>query len=223
MSPVTESILDNACERKEFKDKFPGVDYALENKKGELFCRLDGIPEDCLAAKDYIIKLPDKFGTVEIGLKDIRFVDKLRNKEGILQTLLKDLMQANPGVSCRLDNKNNKIYVVADNQGSADTFAKRIKQGILYKEGICFGNMKKAYYQEIISEIISKYFANTIEFDLDKESYTMKFVGLKTSVDTIYNELKPVRKTTRICTDAFDLILEKATQKSDGKVELIPI
>ena len=190
------------------------------------YCKLCGSYQDYSAAKDYILKVPSHYGSVKIEWKNIKNNEKIKNKEKILQTLLKETRKEYTETDGYwLCMENTKLYIVSKSQKLAESLAgKIIKNGIEFKEELLKGEMRHSSYVETVKMIISEQLTDGVECEIDHDSLKLKLVGLKVSIHSLLDYVKLVTKTVQILDgDMLDLIVEKAGQQSGGRVNLTPL
>ena len=171
------------------------------------------------------MKVPSFYGSVEIEWKHFKNSEKIKNKEKILQTLLKEARKEyteTDGYWFRVEN--TKLYTVSKSQSLAESLAGKIKNGIIYKEEMLTGEMRQPNYVETVKMIISEHFTDEVECEVDQDTYKLRLVGLKVSIHSLLDYIKLVPKTVQILDrDMLDYIVEKAGQQSGGRVNLTPL
>ena len=120
--------------------------------------------------------------------------------------------------------ENTKLYIISKMQSLADSLAQKIKKNISCKEEILIGEMRQANYVETVKMIISEQFTDEVECEVDQDTFKLRLVGLKVSIYSLLDHIKPVTKTVQILDrDMLDFIVEKAEQQSGGRVNLTPL
>ena len=171
------------------------------------------------------MKVPSHYGSVEIEWKNIKNSEKINNKEKILQTLQKEARKDyTEADGYWLHVENTSLYIVSKSQNMAESLAGKIKNGIKFKEEFLTGEMRHSSYIETVKMIISEQLTDGVECEIDHDSLKLKLVGLKVSINSLLDHIKPVTKAVQILDgDMLDLIVEKAGQQSGGRVNLIPL
>ena len=214
-------IVEHAKQQEDTQHLFSGIEISFKERGKVLVCVLKKEPDIPDSVVDKILSLHENCGRRDVGFRDIRHFDNVKDKEGMLNALLTDISKKQEFL-WKIDAACKKIFIATSAQPAADTLCSEIKGGLDVRNFFLPGSMNKERYAKQLLTEINETYGDRVQVYLDPDVWLLKLLGLQKSVAAALGDFQIISKSVYVnCSDKLKFIeseLEKGIFASDTKL-----